>query len=285
MDSLTDDLKELDIYIGKRLRERRHKLGFTLAQVGENLGISHQQIQKYEQAQSRVSAGILYRIAQFYGETPQFFYQGFIPPYKRSQKLKNNLIFHNPHKPLHILLVEDDPADELVMRRALEASNHKISIFCVHDGAQTIDFLRYKKDINVDFPRPDLILLDLNIPKRDGFNVLKEIKRDRFIQDIPVIVLTNGISTQEMVNAYQNFASGYICKSFDYNSFQTNIHTLINYWSSVVVLPGTAQENFLEDENSETSVEDKKLVDKNGDPSIFESRLKLQTNNINIDKL
>lgn len=247
MDSLTDDLKELDVFIGKRLREKRHKLGFTLSQVGENLGISHQQIQKYEQSQSRISAGILYRIAQFYGESPQFFYQGFIPLYKRVEKPKNNLIFHNPSKMLHILLVEDDPADELIMRRALEATNHKINVFCVHDGAQTIDFLRYKKDINVDFPRPDLILLDLNIPKRDGFNVLKEIKRDRCIQDIPVVVLTNGISTEEMVNSYQNFASGYICKSFDNTSFQSNIHTLINYWSSVVVLPGTAQEDFLDD--------------------------------------
>jgi CheY-like chemotaxis protein len=242
MDSLIDDLKELDIFIGRRLREKRRKLGFTLVQVGESLNISHQQIQKYEQAQSRVSAVILYRIAQFYGEPPQYFYQGFIPIYSQAEKRKTGLIFHNPRKTLHILLVEDDPADELVMRRALEETNRKISVFCVRDGDQTIDFLRYKRDINVDFPRPDLILLDLSIPKRDGFNVLKEIKRDRFIQSIPVVVLTNGINTQEMSDAYQNHASGYLCKSSDYNSFQINIHTLLNYWSCVVVLPGTAQE-------------------------------------------
>ncbi|RZI45334.1 response regulator [Candidatus Finniella inopinata] len=249
MEYLADDLKELDVFIGRRLREKRHKLGFTLAQVGENLGISHQQIQKYEQAQSRVSAGVLYQISQFYGVSPHYFYQGFTPPNQRNEKKKSDVVFHNPSKELHILLVEDDPADELIMRRALDATNHKINLFCVHDGAQTIDFLRYKQDLNVDFPRPDLILLDINIPKRDGFNVLKEIKRDRLLQDIPVIVLTNGISVEEMLSVYQNYAAGYICKTFDYANFAANIATLINYWSSVVVLPGTSQD---QDENIET---------------------------------
>ena len=264
MDNLADDLKELDIFIGKRLREKRHKLGFTLAQVGKNLGISHQQIQKYEQAQSRVSAGILYQLGQFYGVSPHYFYQGFTPLTQRSEKKKSNVVFHNPSKVLHILLVEDDPADELIMRRALDATNHKINIFCVHDGAQTIDFLRYKQDLNVDFPRPDLILLDLNIPKRDGFNVLKEIKRDRSLQDIPVIVLTNGISIEEMVNVYQNYAAGYICKTFDYTSFQTNIVTLVNYWSSVVVLPGTAQD---QDEMSEEEEEEDDYLSESSESS------------------
>lgn len=264
MDNLSDDLKELDVYIGKKLREKRQKLGFTLAQVGENLGVSHQQIQKYEQAQSRVSAGILYQIGHFYGVSPQYFYQGFSSNCRRTEKRKSDVIFHNPSKALHILLVEDDPADELIMRRALDASNHKINIFCVHDGAQTIDFLRYKKNLNVDFPRPDLILLDVNIPKRDGFNVLKEIKRDRSIQDIPVVVLTNGLSTQEMISVYQNYAAGYICKAFDHSSFQTNISTLIHYWASVVVLPGTAQEkgeDFDEEMLEDDTIKDINLTD------------------------
>jgi DNA-binding response OmpR family regulator len=86
------------------------------------------------------------------------------------------------------------------------------------------------------------VLLDLNIPKRDGQTVLKEIKRDREIQDIPVIILTNSISVQEMIMVYKNQASGYISKSFDYDVFQKNMIGLVDYWSTVVVLPNTAQE-------------------------------------------
>ena len=278
MDNLADDLKELDVFIGKRLREKRHKLGLTLVQVGKDVGMSHQQIQKYEQAQSRVSAGVLYQLGQFYGISPHYFYQGFTPPHQRSEKKKGNAVFHNPAKVLHILLVEDNPADELLMRRSLDASNHKINVFCVHDGAQTIDFLRYKQDLDVDFPRPDLILLNLNIPKRDGFNVLKEIKRDRLLQDIPVIALTNGISVEEMVNVYQNYAAGYVCKTFDHALFQANIVTLINYWSSVAVLPGTTQD---QDEMVEEEEEEFFLLEttesQQEEQSITKTSLKFQT--------
>jgi CheY-like chemotaxis protein len=160
---------------------------------------------------------------------------------KKGEKVNTDIISHNLEKPLSILLVEDDPTDELLTRRALEAADHKVHIFCVHDGAQAIEFLRYKT-MNVDFPRPDIVLLDLNIPKRDGQTVLKEIKRDREIQDIPVIILTNSISVQEMIMVYKNQASGYISKSFDYDVFQKNMIGLVDYWSTVVVLPNTAQE-------------------------------------------
>jgi len=242
MENRTEEIKELDVYVGKRLREKRQKLGMTLAYVAERLSVSHQQIQKYEQAQSRISAGMLYHIGQLYGVPSQYFFDGFqATQQKKGEKVNTDIISHNLEKPLSILLVEDDPTDELLTRRALEAADHKVNIFCVHDGAQAIEFLRYKT-MNVDFPRPDIVLLDLNIPKRDGQTVLKEIKRDREIQDIPVIILTNSISVQEMITVYKNQASGYISKSFDYDVFQKNMIGLVDYWSTVVVLPNTAQE-------------------------------------------
>ncbi|MBY0463146.1 MAG: response regulator [Alphaproteobacteria bacterium] len=243
MENRTEEIKELDVYVGKRLREKRQKLGMTLAYVAERLSVSHQQIQKYEQAQSRISAGMLYHIGQLYGVPSQYFFDGFQAiQQKKGEKINTDIISHNLEKPLSILLVEDDPTDELLTRRALEAADHKVHIFCVHDGAQAIEFLRYKT-MNVDFPRPDIVLLDLNIPKRDGQTVLKEIKRDREIQDIPVIILTNSISVQEMITVYKNQASGYISKSFDYDVFQKNMIGLVDYWSTVVVLPNTAQDS------------------------------------------
>ncbi|MCX7338588.1 MAG: response regulator [Alphaproteobacteria bacterium] len=236
-------LKEIDIFVGKRLREKRQKLALTLAQVGEKLGVSHQQIQKYEQAQSRISASILFQIGQFYGVSSHYFFDGFQHQGKKSDSLNLGTISQDAVTVLNILLVEDDPADELLARRALESANIKINIFCVHDGVQALDFLRHGS-VSIDFPRPDLVLLDLNIPKRDGHTVLKEIKRDREIQEIPVIILTNSISIQAMVNAYKNSASGFICKSFDYDHFEQSIAGLVNYWGSVVVLPSSAYSNM-----------------------------------------
>jgi CheY-like chemotaxis protein/plasmid maintenance system antidote protein VapI len=241
-DIALENIKELDMHVGKRLREKRQKLGMTLAYVAERLGVSHQQIQKYEQAQSRISAGMLYQIGQLYGVPSQYFFDGFqSSKQKLGEKRSTDIICHNREKALNILLVEDDPTDELLTRRALEAANHKVNIFCVHDGAQAIEFLRYKT-MNVDFPRPDIVLLDLNIPKRDGHYVLKEIKRDRDIQDIPVVILTNSISVQEMISVYKNQASGYISKSFDFDLFQKSMVGFVEYWSLVVVLPNTSQD-------------------------------------------
>lgn len=233
--------KNLDIHLGRRMREKRLKLGMTLAHVAERLGISHQQIQKYEQAQSRISAGTIFQIGRLYGVPSQYFFEGYAPTTETvPSSLETDTILHDRDRPLNILLVEDDPADELLTRRALDMTTHKVNLFCVHDGVQAIEFLRYKT-IQADFPRPDVILLDLNLPKRDGHTVLREVKRDRDIQDIPVVVLSNSISVQEMTAVYKNFASGYINKSFDFDVFQTALLGLINYWSLAVVLPNTAR--------------------------------------------
>ena len=83
----------------------------------------------------------------------------------------------------------------------------------------------------------DIIFLDIFIPKRDGMSVLREIKRDKDIQDIPVIILTNNISQELMSKAYKLGASGYICKSFDFASFKENITDCIKYWTKAVTLP------------------------------------------------
>lgn len=235
--------RELETYVGRRLREKRQKLGMTLAYVAEKLSISHQQIQKYEQAQSRISAPILYQIGQVYGVPSQYFFEGYKPSCEKNlESPLSDVITSREEKSLNILLVEDNPADELLTRRALEASQERLNIFCVHDGVQAIEFLRYKT-LAADFPRPDVVLLDLNLPKRDGHAVLKEIKRDRDIQDIPVIVLSNSISIQEMISAYKNYACGYIVKSFDYDIFQEALIGFVKYWVSVVILPNTAKDH------------------------------------------
>jgi CheY-like chemotaxis protein/DNA-binding XRE family transcriptional regulator len=230
-----DELSELDVYVGKRLREKRKKCRMTLSQIAYELDVSHQQVQKYEQGQSRVSAASIYKLSIILGVSPNYFFDGFKP--KTFLKQLNNVIQPQSRlKTLNILVAEDDAADELLIRKALEKSETKITIFCLHDGDEIIKFLKQQNTTEC-FPRPDIIILDLNIPKRDGHEILKEIKRDQSIKDIPVIILTNSVSVSEMITAYKNYASGYICKSFNYQDFEKSLLGMINYWSETVILP------------------------------------------------
>lgn len=232
--------KDIDIYVGNKLRSKRQKIGFTLSDIAERLDISHQQIQKYERGQSRISAGTLYQLASILGVKSDFFFDGFIEQnYKNIPSYEAEIISPDRRKKLNILIIEDDPADELLFRRAIEECDVSANIYCIHDGARAVDFLK-SRDFGSSFPRPDIILMDLYIPKRNGQEVLKEIKKDREILDIPVIIISNGVSVKEMVAVYKSYASGYICKSFDFNLFKDNINILLKYWSGVVVLPSTA---------------------------------------------
>lgn len=240
MKEIINEQKELDIYIGKRLRIKRQKLGLTLLSLAEKLGVSHQQIQKYEKAQSRISAIVLYQLSQILGVESNYFFQGFTSFSKDEELASSDIIIPDHECSLNVLLIEDDVADELCTRRAFSECSAFVNLLTVHNSIIAMNFLR-KKLITVDFPRPDIILLDLNISKRDGATMLREIKRDRDLSDIPVIIMTNGINFQEMLSCYKAYASGCICKSFNYDIFQKNIENLTRYWAKSVILPNRAR--------------------------------------------
>lgn len=231
----------IDEHIGKELRAKRIKRGFTLSAIAYKVGISHQQVQKYEQAQSRISAAMLFKFANLYGVNIESFFENLkIDEQKNLPKTKNDVIAVNHYRDvINVLIVEDNPGDEAITRKALEQTE-KLNILCVHDGLQALEVLRYKT-LCPNFPKPDLILLDISLPKKDGMSLLKDIKRDRDLQDIPVVILTNNVNSEIMINAYKNGASGYICKSFDYDIFKTNLSDCMKYWSRTVILP-TAEE-------------------------------------------
>ncbi|MDR1234452.1 MAG: response regulator [Holosporales bacterium] len=226
----------IETVIGRQLREKRLKRGFTLAEVAMKIGLSYQQIQKYEQAISKISAGVLYRLSILYGVSVDKFFDGLSGGVLGSPV---NIFDHPDNKTINLLMVEDNPGDEEITRKALKAFDN-LNILCVHDGRQTMEVLRYKT-LCPEFPRPDLIFLDIYIPRRDGITILKEIKRDREIQDIPVVILTNNLSTDLMATAYKNGASGYICKSFDFLKFKEDLEDCIKYWSNAVILPSAAR--------------------------------------------
>lgn len=134
-------------------------------------------------------------------------------------------------KKLRILLVEDNPEDVLIAERSLMKANmrEKSELFVVRDGQEALDFLRHKGKFP-DAARPDLILLDLKLPKVNGHEVLAEIKADERLRRIPVIVLTVSEREEDMVKAYNSGASGYITKPPSSAEFAKVIETVLDYW-------------------------------------------------------
>lgn len=148
-------------------------------------------------------------------------------------------MLHLKHsKPVNILLVEDNPADIRLTREVLKDGKIKNNLSVVMDGEEALLFLRksgkYAMD---DTPDIDIILLDLNLPKKDGREVLAEIKADTTLKQIPVIILTTSSAEQDILNTYSNHANCYIMKPVDFNQFINVVRTIEQFWLTIVKLP------------------------------------------------
>ncbi|MDF3033060.1 MAG: hypothetical protein K0R76_14 [Alphaproteobacteria bacterium] len=209
----------------------------TLSELSEKLDVSIPQVENYERGINRVPVEVLYKLSQIFKVSVDFFFQGFCYDTQLTAKfLDSGTISLTNHTEINILLVEDNPGDEFIIRKFIGTSANLSNVYAVHDGQQALQLLRSTQHTPL-FARADIVLLDLNIPKMDGFAVLKEIKRDSRIQDIPVIVITNSLKREEMIEVYRKHGSGYICKSGDLDQFKSQIQALIHYWSFAVVLP------------------------------------------------
>ena len=138
---------------------------------------------------------------------------------------------------IHILLVDDNEGDILLTREALEEARiiNKVSI--AYDGMQAIDML--KKAARMNGAMPDLILLDINLPKMNGTEVLSIIKNDPDLRRIPVIMLTTSSSEKDILASYDNYANCYITKPVDLDRFMDVVRTIEDFWISIVKLPKT----------------------------------------------
>jgi len=139
-------------------------------------------------------------------------------------------------RPIKILLVEDSPADARLTLEALRDARIVNEIYVVTDGEQTLNFLRNVSP-HEDAPRPDIVLLDLDLPKVDGREVLQEMKADPALKDIPVIVLTSSKKPEDVTDAYKQQASCYIKKPVDADQYFIAIRSLKELWFNVVTLP------------------------------------------------
>ena len=140
-------------------------------------------------------------------------------------------------KPMEILLVEDSPTDVLITQEAFEQDNLLNRLHVVENGVEALAFLRRQGQFTAA-PRPDLILLDLNLPKKNGREVLVELKADEKLKLIPVVVLTTSNAEEDILKCYGLSANCYIIKPVDFANFVEVVQAIRHYWFSVVTLPG-----------------------------------------------
>lgn len=139
-------------------------------------------------------------------------------------------------RPIEILLVEDSPDDVDLTKEAFEAGKMKNNLHVAEDGEEAMLFLR-KEGKFAGSPRPDIILLDLNLPKKSGKEVLEDVKQDEELMDIPVVILTTSAAEEDILRSYQLHANCYITKPVDLNKFLDIVKTIETFWFSIVKLP------------------------------------------------
>jgi CheY-like chemotaxis protein len=140
------------------------------------------------------------------------------------------------HRPLSVLLVEDDPGDVLIAREALQAAQLITRLVVVSDGVESIVFLR-RRDRYRSAERPDLILLDLNLPRMSGQEVLAEVKSDPLLRRIPIVVLTTSVAVEDIVKSYDLHANVYVAKPVDFDAFADVVKKIDDFFGTVAELP------------------------------------------------
>jgi CheY-like chemotaxis protein len=142
----------------------------------------------------------------------------------------------DPTEAIDILLVEDSPGDVMLTQNAFQVAKLPNKLHITRDGAEAMAFLRREGEYG-EAPRPDLILLDLNLPKKDGRTILAEIKADSGLKMIPVLILTSSSGDEDILRSYQLRANCYITKPVDLEGFAKVVRSVENFWFSLAQLP------------------------------------------------
>lgn len=214
-----------DEILGKKVAYFRNRMNWPLKTLASDLGVSIQQLQRYEKGINKISATMLFELSKIFKVDITSFFE----------YTENTLVDNNS---FNILVVEDNVNDEFLLRKALADFPKKLNIYTINDGYAAINFFNdLSNGLTNDLPKPDLVFLDLHLPLMRGLDILKDMKRKVPLQDIPVIVLSSSINPEDRASAYGLQASGFIRKSFDYEEFKEHILKAMSYWTDAVELP------------------------------------------------
>lgn len=223
------------MFIGSKMRELRKSLGFTQKKIAEILEISPQQFQQYETGETTISAQRLFNISQIFNVGINYFYDGLkVDIAKKNAIAEDGIICGERYRPLKILLVEDNYKDQILISEAIDSSDEDVVVTSINDGDEAINFLKMSSNKYHDSKRPDIILLDMNLPKKSGKDILKFVKQNENLRDIQVIMLTNSVDPEDMMKSYKLFSSSYIKKSQDFDKLSELMQKLISYWYLVI---------------------------------------------------
>ena len=227
--------KILDKHVGLKIKERRKTLGMTQGDLAHILGLSHQQIQRYENGENTISMSRVLEIAKRLNVKPDYFYENAPLSDALAKDKREGIITREPNRAMRILLVEDTYSDEILFRKAAEKSAIRTEIHALQNPESVMAFL-----LQQGRTKPDLILLDINMPRLNGLDLLKKIKGDATLKNLPVVVLTNSVLSKDMLNAYESYANGFVQKNSDLLEFFTDVDLILQYWNRVIVLPSAA---------------------------------------------
>lgn len=227
----------LDTMVGAKLRERRRALELTQSDLGEILGISHQQVQRYESGENTLSLQRLLEVANALNVKPEY----FLDHAAKASPTRDKEVIEKIQRPLRILLVEDSPADGILLREALKRIDVPTELHNIQHPEKVIPLLQ-SPDARAGF-NPDLILLDINMPRMNGLELLKKIKHHDKLKTLPVVMLTNSIRPQDMLTAYRYHANGFVQKSTDIREFYQDIERVVSYWTRTIILPSAVNED------------------------------------------
>lgn len=215
-------MDKLDLFLAQKLRFYRKQMKWPLKKMADELGFSLQHIQRYEQGVTKISASFLYRAAHFLQVDVKEFFEGF-------DQQSND----QRHEELRILLIEDNPNDVFFFQKAMEDYDKKVEIYILNDGEKASLFFSNTTKIFT----PDIIFMDLHLPHVRGLELLQIVKRHSFWKNIPVIILTTSVSEDDLKRAYELQSSGFLRKSFSFDTFKKNLLHTLHYWNSAVKLP------------------------------------------------
>lgn len=237
---MVEEHKLVEKHVGIKIQQRRKKLHLSQAELGKILGISAQQIQRYESGENSVPLAKLMHIGNALNIKPHYFLEDLDIEETGSSSAghASDTISRGLGRDLHVLLVEDDVNDAHLFIAAAEKTAVNCNVYHLLQADKVQELLDHHKNrFNTEYP--DVIILDINMPRVNGITVLKNIKESSH-KKIPVIMLTNSIRAKDMLECYELGASGFIQKSVDLYQYNDDVDRILSYWSQLAILPSAA---------------------------------------------